>query len=230
MATTPASASLEMEAALGVAVRIPWRKVHAALRGASFAFVFAKPNEDYAVIDVETDGSTFFYDYDQNDNPGPGPFLTPITVTASLDLPPGFFIANTPLPSASALFASIFGILFFCIFPARYAALSSHADYYRSTPDQGRGQRDRAKKAPLTHLFGRVAMKTKIYSAVVVVAALAACPVKANSLAYAATGDDFFGMLDLTTGVFTELGNMGQRLAGFGVVERSALWKRISIQ
>ncbi|MGB9390671.1 MAG: hypothetical protein WCB70_11910, partial [Xanthobacteraceae bacterium] len=38
-----------------------------------------------------------------------------------------------------------------------------------------------------------------------------------DALAYAVTGNDLFGVLDLNTGVFTELGDMGQRLVGLGV-------------
>ena len=40
---------------------------------------------------------------------------------------------------------------------------------------------------------------------------------RADVLAYGATGNDLFGVLDLNTGVFTELGDMGQRLTGLGV-------------
>ena len=39
----------------------------------------------------------------------------------------------------------------------------------------------------------------------------------ADAFAYAVTGNDLFGVLDLNTGVFTELGDMGQRLVGLGV-------------
>ena len=60
-------------------------------------------------------------------------------------------------------------------------------------------------------------MKAKISSAVAVVIALATGPARADTLAYAATGDDLFGMVDLNTGVFTEIGNMGQRLTGLAV-------------
>jgi hypothetical protein len=42
-------------------------------------------------------------------------------------------------------------------------------------------------------------------------------PVRANSLAYATTGNDYFGVVDLNTGVFTPSGNMGLRLTGLGV-------------
>lgn len=60
-------------------------------------------------------------------------------------------------------------------------------------------------------------MKAKILSAAAVVMALASGSARADALAYGATGGDLFGVLDLNTGVFTELGNMGQRLSGLGV-------------
>jgi hypothetical protein len=41
-------------------------------------------------------------------------------------------------------------------------------------------------------------------------------PARANSFAYATTGDDQFGVVDLTTGVFTETGNMGVLLTVLG--------------
>jgi hypothetical protein len=41
---------------------------------------------------------------------------------------------------------------------------------------------------------------------------------QANPLAYATTGDDQFGVVDLMTGVFTERGNMGVRLTGLGEI------------
>ena len=40
---------------------------------------------------------------------------------------------------------------------------------------------------------------------------------RADSIAYIATGADQFGTIDLNTGVFTQLGNMGQLLSGLGV-------------
>ena len=40
---------------------------------------------------------------------------------------------------------------------------------------------------------------------------------QANPLAYATTGDDQFGIVDLSTGVFSEIGNMGVLLTGLGV-------------
>lgn len=39
---------------------------------------------------------------------------------------------------------------------------------------------------------------------------------RADSIAYMATGSDNFGTIDLNTGVYTQIGNMGQLLAGLG--------------
>ncbi len=41
---------------------------------------------------------------------------------------------------------------------------------------------------------------------------------QADPLAYATTGDDQFGVVNLTTGVFTQRGNMGVRLTGLGEI------------
>lgn len=41
---------------------------------------------------------------------------------------------------------------------------------------------------------------------------------RADSIAYMATGSDNFGTLDLKTGVYTQLGNMGLLLSGLGAV------------
>src|SRR5215472_3647615 len=41
--------------------------------------------------------------------------------------------------------------------------------------------------------------------------------VRADSLAYGVTGNDLFGILDLNTGAFTKIGDMGQRLSGLSV-------------
>jgi hypothetical protein len=60
-------------------------------------------------------------------------------------------------------------------------------------------------------------MTAKLLSAAVVAIGLASGSAQANVLAYGATGDGLFGVLDLNTGVFTELGNMGQRLTGLGI-------------
>lgn len=60
-------------------------------------------------------------------------------------------------------------------------------------------------------------MKARILSATAVAIALASGSASANSLAYGVTGNDLFGVLDLNTGVFTQLGNMGLRLNGLGV-------------
>ena len=60
-------------------------------------------------------------------------------------------------------------------------------------------------------------MKATIFSVAAVVIAFASGPARADSLVYGATGGDLFGVLDLNTGAFTELGNMGQRLTGLGV-------------
>src|ERR1700720_146809 len=46
----------------------------------------------------------------------------------------------------------------------------------------------------------------------------------ADNFAYAATKDDLFGVVDLSTGVFTPLGDMGQRLTGLGVGPGGALY------
>jgi VCBS repeat-containing protein len=45
-----------------------------------------------------------------------------------------------------------------------------------------------------------------------------------DALAYAVTGNDLFGVLDLNTGVFTELGDMGQRLVGLGAGSGGVLY------
>src|SRR5262249_15418771 len=42
-------------------------------------------------------------------------------------------------------------------------------------------------------------------------------PAYADAFAYATTGDDQFGVVDLNTGVFSEIGNMGVLLTGLGV-------------
>lgn len=42
---------------------------------------------------------------------------------------------------------------------------------------------------------------------------------RADSIAYIVTGTDQFGTIDLNTGAFTEIGNMGQLLAGLGVAD-----------
>ncbi len=60
-------------------------------------------------------------------------------------------------------------------------------------------------------------MKANFLSAAAVVIVLASGSAQADTLAYGATGNDLFGVLDLNTGVFTELGNMGQRLSDLGV-------------
>jgi hypothetical protein len=61
-------------------------------------------------------------------------------------------------------------------------------------------------------------MKAKMFlSAATVAIVLASGSAQADSLAYGATGNDLFGVLDLDTGVFTALGDMGQRLTGLGV-------------
>jgi hypothetical protein len=44
------------------------------------------------------------------------------------------------------------------------------------------------------------------------------CGTQANPLAYATTGDNQFGVVDLLTGVFTQKGKMGVRLTGLGEV------------
>jgi hypothetical protein len=62
-----------------------------------------------------------------------------------------------------------------------------------------------------------VVIKVRILSAAAVAIVLASGSAQADSLAYGATGNDRFGVLDLNTGVFTELGDMGQRLTGLGV-------------
>jgi hypothetical protein len=56
-----------------------------------------------------------------------------------------------------------------------------------------------------------------ILSAVALVMTLASGSARADALVYGVTGDDLFGVLDLNTGVFTERGDMGQRLDGLGV-------------
>ena len=54
--------------------------------------------------------------------------------------------------------------------------------------------------------------------AVAIVAfALASSAAHADTLAFGVTGSDLFGVLDLNSGVFTELGDMGQRLSALGV-------------
>jgi hypothetical protein len=42
---------------------------------------------------------------------------------------------------------------------------------------------------------------------------------RADDLAYMSTGSDLFGTIDLDTGLFTELGDMGQLLSGLGVTD-----------
>src|SRR6516165_292170 len=46
---------------------------------------------------------------------------------------------------------------------------------------------------------------------------LASGSARADALVYGVTGDNLFGVLDLNTGVFTESGDMGQRISGLGV-------------
>ena len=60
-------------------------------------------------------------------------------------------------------------------------------------------------------------MKAKIFSAVAVAIVLVSGSARADVLAYAATGTGFFGVVDLSTGDFTESSNMGLRLSGLGV-------------
>src|SRR5262249_26562752 len=60
------------------------------------------------------------------------------------------------------------------------------------------------------------AMSKKFLSIAAVVLALFPVSSRASTLAYATTGDDQFGIVDLNTGVFTEVGNMGVRLTGLG--------------
>jgi hypothetical protein len=62
-------------------------------------------------------------------------------------------------------------------------------------------------KAKLRTAFGAV-MLTVFVSSVV--------SASADTLAYATTGDDIFGVVDLNTGVFSPRGNMGLRLTGLG--------------
>jgi hypothetical protein len=62
-----------------------------------------------------------------------------------------------------------------------------------------------------------VRWKAKILSAAAVLIVLASRSAHADPLAYGVTGNDLFGVLDLKTGIFTQLGNMGQRLSGLGV-------------
>ena len=45
-----------------------------------------------------------------------------------------------------------------------------------------------------------------------------------DAYAYAVTGNDLFGVLDLNTGVFTELGDMGQRIEALGVGPNGVLY------
>jgi hypothetical protein len=59
-------------------------------------------------------------------------------------------------------------------------------------------------------------MKSKRFFAALALA-LAPAYSEASPLAFATTGDDQFGVVDLSTGVFTETGNMGLRLTGLGV-------------
>jgi hypothetical protein len=54
--------------------------------------------------------------------------------------------------------------------------------------------------------------------------ALAPGAARATPLAYAATGDDLFGVVDLGTGAFAPNGNMGLRLTGLGVGPGGALY------
>ncbi len=49
-------------------------------------------------------------------------------------------------------------------------------------------------------------------------------PARADPIAYASTGDDQFGVVDLTTGVFTDAGDMGLRLTGLGVGPGAVLY------
>jgi hypothetical protein len=60
-------------------------------------------------------------------------------------------------------------------------------------------------------------MKANILSAAALVVLLASGSARADALVYGVTGDNLFGVLDLNTGVFTERGDIGQRLSGLGV-------------
>ena len=63
--------------------------------------------------------------------------------------------------------------------------------------------------------MGGFVLKLIIWGAVVI--ALASGSARADALVYGVTGDNLFGVLDLNTGVFTESGDMGQRISGLGV-------------
>ena len=54
--------------------------------------------------------------------------------------------------------------------------------------------------------------------ALAVIMTIAAAPVRADVSSYIATGSEEFGIIDLTSGAYTEIGNMGQLLSGLGEV------------
>lgn len=60
-------------------------------------------------------------------------------------------------------------------------------------------------------------LKNKVLFATITIVVAMASGLKADALAYEETGNDNFGVIDLNTGVFTMLGNMGTLLSGIGV-------------
>jgi hypothetical protein len=61
-------------------------------------------------------------------------------------------------------------------------------------------------------------MKLNLTLLIALAAVLGPTSAKADTYAYAATGDDYFGVVDLTTGVFDPLGNMGSASWGLALV------------